>query len=90
MTDKKAFYSEHIPQNEYRRIDSKERLKDRQKFDTDLQKLQISDKALKQDLVEKIKEEHRHLLGALLPQSIMKSLDETVYLNPILDRLGLL
>jgi hypothetical protein len=88
MSQKKAFYNEHIPQNEYRRISSKERLKDRQLFDTTLPKLTAS-AAEKKALIEKITEEHYHLTAALLPQSIQASLQTDLYLKPIFKALGL-
>lgn len=83
-----AFYTEHIPQSEYRRTEEVRSRGDRTQFNTTLESLKITDPELKKELRLRIEQEDAHLAATLLPGSICASMDKA-YLYKILDALAL-
>ena len=88
--DQENFYLEAIPQSEYRRINSKRRVNERQLLDLNLSPLSLSDATLKAELKLKIKTEIMGALHTLLPDSTLEDLNQDKLLNPIYSGLDLL
>ncbi len=82
-----SFYTEHIPQSEYRRIEKRSR-GDRTKITTKLTLPTLSDSE-KKTLKEKIIQENNQLLSILLPPSLAAQVTPELYLNSLLTELGL-
>ena len=85
--ERNSFYTEHIPQSEYRRIEKRSR-GDRTKLSTQLTLPPLS-ATEKIALREKIIQENQQLLSILLPPSIATQVGQELYLNTVLNQLGL-
>jgi|GEM_PF-4245925 len=83
------FYLESIPQSEYRRINSKRRVSERQLLKLDVSALTHLKKNEKEQIKQKILTEVDSVFHALLSDETIDGLDREALLNPIFKALGI-
>ncbi len=84
-----AFYTEHVPQSEYRRTSEVRSRGDRTRLDVEIPSLSLSDPALAKAIRDKIIAEDVQLRSILLPQSVSDKIEAADYLSPVFQKLGL-
>lgn len=89
MTQEPSFYNQHIPQSEYR--NKKEKTpEDRQLMEVGVSSLDVSSKAVKQELKEKIESMSDLIVSVLMPDDFDQQASVDDFLKDMYKKLGIM